>query len=110
MEKRARCPVPSRNYASGRASWGWVNFIDYRYSEHNRLDLREPPTPEVPGMRSPRTPVNTGCGGPGARGVRFHDLRHTCGTLLLIKGAHPKVVSEELGARASPSSSTPTAT
>jgi integrase len=28
---------------------------------------------------------------------RFHDLRHTCATLLLTKGAHPKVVSEMLG-------------
>jgi integrase len=29
--------------------------------------------------------------------VRFHDLRHTCATLLLTKGVHPKVVSEMLG-------------
>ena len=33
----------------------------------------------------------------GLRDVRFHDLRHTCATLLLTKGIHPKVVSEMLG-------------
>ena len=29
--------------------------------------------------------------------IRFHDLRHTCATLLLGKGVHPKIVSEMLG-------------
>jgi integrase len=29
--------------------------------------------------------------------VRFHDLRHTCATLLLSKNVNPKVVSEMLG-------------
>jgi integrase len=29
--------------------------------------------------------------------VRFHDLRHTCATLLLSKGVHPKLVQELLG-------------
>ncbi len=29
--------------------------------------------------------------------MRFHDLRHTCATLLLSKGVHPKVVQELLG-------------
>ena len=29
--------------------------------------------------------------------IRFHDLRHTCATLLLAKGVHPKIVSEMLG-------------
>lgn len=29
--------------------------------------------------------------------IRFHDLRHTCATLLLASGENPKVVSEMLG-------------
>lgn len=29
--------------------------------------------------------------------VRFHDLRHTCSTLLFGKGVHPKYVQELLG-------------
>jgi len=33
----------------------------------------------------------------GLLDIRFHDLRHTCSTLLLTKGVHPKVVSEMLG-------------
>jgi integrase len=33
----------------------------------------------------------------GVRKIRFHDLRHTCATLLLSKGKHPKFVQELLG-------------
>jgi integrase len=33
----------------------------------------------------------------GLEGVRFHDLRHTCATLLLSRGVHPKFVQELLG-------------
>ncbi len=29
--------------------------------------------------------------------IRLHDLRHTCATLLLSKGMHPKFVQELLG-------------
>jgi integrase len=29
--------------------------------------------------------------------VRFHDLRHTAATLLMIQGVHPRVVQEMLG-------------
>jgi integrase len=29
--------------------------------------------------------------------MRFHDLRHTHASLLLVRGVHPKVVSERLG-------------
>src|SRR5262249_54886872 len=29
--------------------------------------------------------------------IRFHDLRHTCATLLLLKDVNVKVVSERLG-------------
>lgn len=33
----------------------------------------------------------------GVRRIRFHDLRHTCASLLLSIGTHPKVVQELLG-------------
>ena len=33
----------------------------------------------------------------GVSAIRFHDLRHTAATLLLLQGEHPKVVSERLG-------------
>jgi len=33
----------------------------------------------------------------GVTPIRFHDLRHTCATLLLAQGVHPKVVQERLG-------------
>ena len=32
-----------------------------------------------------------------SQSVRFHDLRHTCATLLLAQGTHPKFVQELLG-------------
>lgn len=33
----------------------------------------------------------------GLNGVRFHDLRHTFTSLMLLRGAKPKVISEALG-------------
>ena len=33
----------------------------------------------------------------GLKNVRFHDLRHTFASLMLLRGAKPKVVSEALG-------------
>jgi integrase len=33
----------------------------------------------------------------GVRDVRFHDLRHTCATLLLSRNVNPKIVREMLG-------------
>jgi integrase len=29
--------------------------------------------------------------------MRFHDLRHSCATLLLVQGVHPKLVQDTLG-------------
>lgn len=33
----------------------------------------------------------------GVTRIRFHDCRHTCATLLLESGVHPKIVQERLG-------------
>lgn len=33
----------------------------------------------------------------GIRHIRFHDLRHSCATLLLVQGVSPRVVMEVLG-------------
>jgi integrase len=33
----------------------------------------------------------------GIKGIRFHDLRHTFASLMLLRGAKPKVISEALG-------------
>jgi integrase len=33
----------------------------------------------------------------GLRDIRFHDLRHTCATLMLSQGVNPKIVQELLG-------------
>lgn len=33
----------------------------------------------------------------GLKGARFHDLRHTFASLMLLRGAKPKVISEALG-------------
>lgn len=34
---------------------------------------------------------------PHKHGFRFHDLRHTCASLLIENGAHPKAIQERLG-------------
>ncbi len=33
----------------------------------------------------------------GLPNIRLYDLRHTCATLLLSRGEHPKIVGERLG-------------
>jgi integrase len=33
----------------------------------------------------------------GLQEIRFHDLRHTCATIFLSRGTHPKIVQELLG-------------
>ena len=45
----------------------------------------------------------------GLKNVRFHDLRHTFASLMLLRGAKPKVISEALGIARSPLQWTSTA-
>lgn len=37
------------------------------------------------------------CTSAGIRQVRFHDLRHTCASLLLAQGVEPRVIMDTLG-------------
>ncbi len=53
---------------------------------------------------APPSPARTSSPAPSSRSrgaglpnIRFHDLRHTCATLLLSKGVHAKLVQELLG-------------
>jgi len=33
----------------------------------------------------------------GLPNIRFHDLRHSCASLLVAQGLHPRVMMEQLG-------------
>lgn len=58
-------------------------------------------------VRSSRVEACRGCGGTNLKlvlpqekqGLRFHDLRHSCASLLIAAGAHPKAIQEHLGHR-----------
>jgi len=43
----------------------------------------------------PKLQAHSEAGRPTA--IRFHDLRHTAATFMLVQGVHPKIVSEMLG-------------
>jgi len=47
----------------------------------------------------PAPPDLLGCDHPPnrARGLRFHDLRHTAVALAIAQGAHPKAIQERMG-------------
>jgi len=51
--------------------------------------------PVSPG--SVRDALRRACEAAGLPPVRVHDLRHTHATMLLLAGAHPRVVQERLG-------------
>jgi integrase len=67
-----------------------------RWEEHGLVftnTLGKPLTPNNLRQRS-FYPLLAGAGLPR---IRFHDLRHSCATLLLGEGIHPKIVSDLLG-------------
>jgi integrase len=49
------------------------------------------------GQDLPRNSIRPICKRAGLKPFRFHNLRHTCATLLLLGGVNVKVVSERLG-------------
>ncbi len=65
--------------------------------EHYQAALALDPTNRIAERNINRLRVLLAEAGLPADAVRFHDLRHTCATLLLTKGVHPKIVSEMLG-------------
>lgn len=66
------------------------------YADHGLIFPSENGTPLNPENLVKRSfkPLLTKTGLPE---IRFHDLRHTCATLLLSRGVHPKMVQELLG-------------
>ena len=60
----------------------WVLRVGTSLSTHNVTNRSRKPLQRKAGL---------------PQGTRFHDLRHTCATLLLTKGVHPKIVQEMLG-------------
>jgi len=85
LEDHRRRQLEERMGASGRWSDPDLVFPNERGGLFNPSNLRN---------RSFKR-IKTGA---GVRGdLRFHDLRHTCATLLLSKGVNVKVVSEMLG-------------
>jgi integrase len=66
------------------------------YEDHGLIFASEKGTPLSPENLVKRSfkPLLKRAGLPE---IRFHDLRHTCATLLLGRGVHPKIVQELLG-------------
>jgi len=56
-----------------------------------------PTSPPPSSKRSGSTSIEAIARQAGLNGVRFHDLRHTFASLMLLRGAKPKVISEALG-------------
>lgn len=66
----------------GAGEWGFTTRVGTSVSPHNLTNRSWKPL-----LRKAGLPQST----------RFHDLRHTCATLLLTKDVHPKIVQAMLG-------------
>lgn len=64
--------------------------------DHGLVFCREDGAPLTPGMIYPSLFLRL-VRAADLPAIRFHDLRHTCATILLGRGVNPKVVSEMLG-------------
>jgi integrase len=51
----------------------------------------------VAGWTDKRGPEHPGALPASKLGLRFHDLRHTCASLSIAAGAHPKLIAARLG-------------
>jgi integrase len=73
-----------------------IEQLGDRYSEHGLVFTTEVGTLITPTNLRRRSfaPLLERAGLPQ---IRFHDLRHTCATLLLTRNVHPKYVQELLG-------------
>lgn len=65
------------------------------YRDQNLVFARETGNPYYPD--SMRKILHRILAKAGLENVRVHDLRHTCATLLMLSGVHPKIVQEMLG-------------
>jgi len=87
---------------SGRSRTIPINPLLFKELQKLRSDNGQSPyvfpNPET---GKPLTTVKTSftgaCRRAGIEGLRFHDLRHTFASLMLMRGAKPKVISEALG-------------
>ena len=59
------------------------------------MQLYDPLLAKLSASNTPRASVSAT--GLGLGDVRFHDLRHTHATVMLLQRVHPKVVQERLG-------------
>lgn len=93
---------PKRKYIYGRKykeverQLGEIEGAGDLYNDQGLVFTTEAGTPINPSNLRQRSfaPLLKKAGLPH---IRFHDLRHTCATLLLSKGVHPKFVQELLG-------------
>ena len=82
---KATSPASSRRWSGWGPSTNRAGSSSPRSWDHHQP--LEPPKPLLQATTEARR----------LRQIRFHDLRHTCATLLSRKNVNPKVVSEMLG-------------
>jgi integrase len=95
-DSRTRCPSQALSNALAKSWLEERRSFAGLWEDHNLLFTTQVGTPIY------RQDLITRCFKPllrraGLPNIRFHDLRHTCATLLLGRGVHAKLVQELLG-------------